>query len=407
MSSEGESVLCSKRNVLIWLGPGSTSTDIEEKFFGTVVKTADQIASLDFAYKNVYICGDAALTLSLIKGRFVACTAKVVEDLAENIPENHQNRITSDELPTKVFGVGVFYNKMPYLPRGINLFSAIQSAHTLQDLRESDKEGVSFRKGIYLSDVDYFTNGDLMFNVLRCSTNLDGPTDRFTCVDKVLLEALNTASHNCFDNAATINHVLLQRYENKNNKKAAIKEHSDKSEDMPSNAVMAFVTTYDPSTMPPEAKQEGNDWKYKKTSVLTRLQFRLKEGVTPTKDMPDAFDVLLYPDSVLFIPLSTNRLYTHCTKASVLPFDKIPERSSYVARCSNVQVLHCAGDNTNYVIIDPKTGKKKAMQPITEESKEWLRNKYLEENRTAAVVDYGSEPILFSMNKGDYLKPNV
>lgn len=48
---------------------------------------------------------------------------------------------------------------------------------------------------------------------------------------------------------------------------------------------------------------------------MTRLEFRIK---TPAPDLPDSFSLTLYPGSVFFMPLSTNRLYTHEIRASAL-----------------------------------------------------------------------------------------
>jgi hypothetical protein len=55
------------------------------------------------------------------------------------------------------------------------------------------------------------------------------------------------------------------------------------------------------------------------------------------------FSVTLYPNSAFLIPLSTNRLYTHEIKPSVLNVDHIPVRMGYVARCSNLEALHRNG----------------------------------------------------------------
>jgi len=76
-----------------------------------------------------------------------------------------------------------------------------------------------------------------------------------------------------------------------------------------------------------------------------------------------------------------------------------------VARCSKTRVLHNTTDGVNY-IIDSTTNTRVAMQPIDEQGRDWMRGKYYEENLTATVVDYRNTPIPFSMNKGDYLKPN-
>lgn len=106
------------------------------------------------------------------------------------------------------------------------------------------------------------------------------------------------------------------------------------------------------------------------------------------------FSVTLYPNSVFFIPLSTNRLYTHEIKPSVLPIDKIPVRMGYVIRCS--KTVATAKEDGIY-IDDIK------MTPITEKDTSELRTLYLKENSTDDMIDYGD--IYFSMNEGDYLAP--
>ena len=68
------------------------------------------------------------------------------------------------------------------------------------------------------------------------------------------------------------------------------------------------------------AQQDPHDWRYKKNTGLTRLRFVLKPGVEQPGLVPE-FSVTLYPNSVLMIPLSTNRLYTHAIRPSALNVD--------------------------------------------------------------------------------------
>ena len=162
--------------------------------------------------------------------------------------------------------------------------------------------------------------------------------------------------------------------------KAKIKAHSDKTKDMPANGIMAFCTFYNeaeltarlqPLPPDPEADDEQH-WHrryrsfdfgvassncHKKgdlarfgTSGMTKLHFVLKKGVRQLMavklnepfgehdgsadgggcdgsdgvyrllkhGLKDSFTVDLYPGSVFFMPLSTNRLYTHEIR-SVVP----------------------------------------------------------------------------------------
>ncbi len=110
------------------------------------------------------------------------------------------------------------------------------------------------------------------------------------------------------------------------------------------------------------------------------------------------FSVILYPNSVFLIPLSTNRLYTHEIKPSMLNVEKIPVRMGYVVRCSNVEAKFM----NNETFIN-ENGNLIKLEPMTSESIQNLRNSYIEENKTENLVEYGE--VHFSMNLGDYEKP--
>merc|ERR1712186_153407 len=92
---------------------------------------------------------------------------------------------------------------------------------------------------------------ELYFHLLRCSSNLSGPTGNFRASDRRIVSALNQEASCIFENAAPLNHVLAQIYQNtpaagaQKDAKAKIKAHSDKTKDMPRNGIMAFCTFYD------------------------------------------------------------------------------------------------------------------------------------------------------------------
>lgn len=91
-------------------------------------------------------------------------------------------------------------------------FEALQTRHKFQALTESTKPGKSFRKGIYLSEV--VNDGDASdFHLLRCSTNLDGPTLAFAGEDREILEKVNELAQQNFEQKTELNHVLAQIYE--------------------------------------------------------------------------------------------------------------------------------------------------------------------------------------------------
>ncbi len=203
-----------------------------------------------------------------------------------------------------------------------------------------------------------------------------------------------------------MNHALVQIYENKKKTgdspkevKAKIKAHSDKTKDMPKEALIAFCTFYDDSNadLLKPSDTDRFDVCYKQTSALTRLHFKLKKTVEDDA-LEKEFSVTLYPDSAFLIPLSTNRLYTHEIRPSVLGVDQIPVRMGYVVRCSNLEAMHTEGQT--YI---KENGQYIQLEEMTPELREQLRNSYYEENSTEHMIEYGK--VHFSMNSGDYEKP--
>eukprot|EP00658_Telonema_sp_P-2_P038208 TRINITY_DN27450_c0_g1_i5.p1 TRINITY_DN27450_c0_g1~~TRINITY_DN27450_c0_g1_i5.p1 ORF type:complete len:446 (-),score=77.47 TRINITY_DN27450_c0_g1_i5:233-1570(-) len=171
---------------------------------------------------------------------------------------------------------------------------------------------------------------------------------------------------------------------------------------MPSDGLMAFCTFYD-SLDRLQLSKDGFDYQHKGMSGLTRLHFRLKDTVASRADLVPDFSVTLYPDSAFFMPLSTNRLYTHEIKPSGLDARLLPTRLGYVVRCSNREALHVNG--VTY-LKDSRTGELMALQQPTPEGMKGLRRLYAQENLTDELVEYGDK-FQFSMNKGDYACPTV
>lgn len=353
----------------------------------------------------IYLCGDIAENYPKVSGHLVY----VVKELSYNLDNPDYRCVSLGEVPINLHNVGVYFRRLFDNP---DYFKLITQAHEFQSLTESNKPGCAFRKGLYLTEVKQ--SGDqIHFNLLRCSTNLTGPTDNFRDVDSEIVGRINTVSQPFFTPPVKLNHVLAQIYENntydtgtkKVEKKAIIKAHSDKTKDMPRHALIAFTTFYDNSIsrydrpLNDASRPDLFDVCYRDTSVLTRLHFRRKSEVT-TPELIREFSVTLYPGSVFIIPLSTNRLYTHEIKPSILPVDKIPTRMGYVVRCSNTKAIF--KDGATYIDRD---GVLTPLRPITEEDRESLRNLYFTENTTIKMVDYNN--INFSMNTGDYKRPIV
>lgn len=200
----------------------------------------------------------------------------------------------------------------------------------------------------------------LSFRLLRCSSNLEGPTDNLRATDCEVLRDVNAITPFFFEQQVELNHVLAQIYYNHKNSndegsatqhKATIKRHSDKTKDMPKNALMAFVTFYDFSTMNEQptstshssAKGDAFDLCFRhKTSILTTLEFVLKDAQRYPHLEPK-FRVVMYPNSVFLMSLEMNRLYTHEICPSSLPIDRIPTRMGYVIRCAKTEAVFRSG----------------------------------------------------------------
>ena len=410
-----ENNLLIERHILLCIGDYSDNINIayiKEHFCGKVFTDLDSYSRNENLDRNgfVYICGDIAIvnqSLSLIKER----TIIVIKDLSWNYETLNDivKLIEMGEVPIKYHNIGVYFRKL--FSSNESFFENISREHHFQALTESNKPSNAFRKGIYLTNVKQDEDKDeIRFNLLRCSSNLNGPSDNFRESDVKIVRRVNDISSNFFRDEVELNHVLAQIYENtlqitsrakEVEKKAKIKAHSDKTKDMPRNGLIAFCTFYkfDPTIQYQRSVDDNFDIHYKKTSVLTKLQFRLKSTVTDPFFVKE-FTVTLYPNSVFIIPLSTNRLYTHEIKPSILPIDKIPIRMGYVIRCSKTEAIYKNGETFIY-----EEGKRIKMEAITNDDIVHLRQLYFRENVTDDLIDYGS--INFSMNNGDHLKPLV
>lgn len=301
------------------------------------------------------------------------------------------------EVPINIYNIGIFFPKL--FSDNKNYFNNINSEHVFQDLTQSNHVSNAFRKGIYLTPVYMDEKNNYHFHLLRCSSNLSGPSENFRETDREIVNKVNHISSYFFEQETKLNHVLAQIYHNfyedKKPKKAKIKAHSDKTKDMPRNAIMAFCTFYQ-NISTADIKKSNFDYLYKNKSVLTKLRFRLKDSVTDNS-LQKIFDITLYPNSVFIMSLTTNRLYTHEIIPSELPLEKLPLRMGYVIRCSNTRAVY---KEATYDYDDLKK-----LEKISTEQIEQLRNLYYIENTSTDIVTYGKW--FSSMNNGDYLKPNL
>jgi len=313
--------------------------------------------------------------------------------------KNDERLTHTGKVPINICNAGVFFRE--FFDK--SYYDDIVSNHQFQSLTESNKQGNAYRKGIYITHVSDKEDGR-HFNLLRCSTNFSGPTNNLKTPDLDILQKLNDISKHIFkDTTIKLNHVLAQIYHNvviesengkRKDRKARIKEHSDKTKDIPRNGLIAFNTFYKemPETKGVKPTQIGFDRLYKKTSIYTRLKFKAKDP-----SMCD-FTIPLYPNSVFIISLKANRLYTHEIVPPSLSVQLIPVRMGYVARCSNAPAVHYMGKT--YLL---KNNEKVELERETPEKIKQLRNMYKKENVTTDIIEY--DELNFSMNEGDYTKP--
>lgn len=412
-----ENYLLFNKNVLIIEDKNNNLNDIlstelntlKQTFFGTVVDV-DNVNNVNNVNDQptitpttiVYLLGNIQ-TIYQNPITAVIQTAHMINVIRE-LSNNYDNNSTEysvvglGEVPINIHNVGIYFREFV---SGKNYFEIIENRHRFQTLTESNKPNLALRRGIYLTTVTEDDDG-VYSRLLRCSSNFEGATDNFRDVDHELIAKVNSMTRQLMSNPAEINHVLAQIYYNTAKTKARISPHSDKSKDMPSNAIIGFLTLYDNfnAKLVKKSKTSLFDYCYKETSVLTQLVFKLKDCVNDDTLVKE-FTVTLYPNSLFVIPLSTNRLYTHEIRPSTLPPNYLPTRMGYVMRCSNTRAVY--KDDQTY-IIDSNNNLVK-LGPMTRQNVSNLRTLYFLENTTADIIDYGF--IDFSMNSGDYLKPYI
>ncbi|MER7516772.1 hypothetical protein [Streptomyces sp. NPDC126499] len=393
-------------NILV-APPALHEDDLVRNFFGTVLTPEDLASGAPgLAGRTVYLCGDiSAIGAPRLRG---AARVFVVQELSYGGDDVDAawTPVGLGRVPVRVHGVGVYYRRF-FDPDGDH-FARIRAEHAFQSLTESTKPGTAQRSGIYLTPVT--REGDeLRFRLLRCSTNFSGPTENFRPTDTSIVEELNREAAVVFRGQAPLNHVLAQIYHNtrataeRRQSKARISSHADKTKDMPANGIMAFCTFYDRLDGLRPLAEDAFDLGVKGVSALTRLHFRLKEpaGDRDGTALPSRFSLTLHPGSVFFMPLSTNRLYTHEIRPAALDAALLPTRLGYVVRCSGTEAVHKNGHT-----FLQRAGGPVPLEPPTQAGMDELRRLYAEENRSSSFVDYGEE-FLFSMNAGDYLAPRI
>ena len=395
LTRQVEATLTDEHHVLVALAEQPPELD----FFGAVITLEDLVhGSPPFAGKTVHVTGDLSQLGALDStGARVLAIAELCHG-----HDTQVERVGLGRVPIRIGIIGVYYRQ--FFDDTRDHFHDICAEHTFQALTESVKPSTAHRTGLYLTPVS--EHGDeLHFHLLRCSTNLAGPTENFCATDRRIVDALNREAALIFRDHAPLNHVLAQVYANttagQKQTKAKISAHADKTKDMPVDGIMAFCTFYDGLARLTPLAGDPFDRGYKGKTGLTRLRFRLKDGVEPGAGRPAELSITLYPGSVFFMPLSTNRLYTHEIASSMLDAQMLPTRLGYVVRCSKTEAVHKNG--ATHLKVD---GKLVPLEPPSEQGMLELRALYAAENRTHDFIEYGDR-FRFSMNSGDYKLPDL
>lgn len=425
--SENENMLLKNKHLLICHGEELVNLNeiyskefdyIKKNFCGIVLSIEDLNNKNNISDVILYLCGDIGQIYDTINENVKHNRICIVKELSYNYTSLFENEnylfIEIGQVPINIHNVGIYFRKLFCGESNKNYFNLINREHNFQMLTQSNKPDKAFRKGIYLSKVEDY-DGETKFNLLRCSTNLNGPTDNFRDSDNFIIEQVNNISKYFFSEEVKLNHVLAQIYENNIvkkgtkiiEKKATIKSHSDKTKDMPRNGLIAFCTFYKQDLNNYEKnvkKSMENLYDYTfngKQSVLTKIHFKVKD-IVKDPSLVKEFSLPLYPNSVFIIPLSTNRLYVHSINPSVLPIDKIPTRMGYVIRCSKTKAIYKNGQT---YIEEKENGNYTKLEKMTSEDEHKLIHLYYQENTTDKIINYDN--IYFSMNDGDYKQPII
>ncbi len=371
--------------------------DLESSFCGKVIINPNEKDKTEMIQPAnlIYACGDIEKILNMFQKNLNSNQIIVIEDLSYHFDKENVKSVPLSQVPLQVHdGLGLWIKD--FFPHDKDFYDLIKQQHQFQQLTQSSKSGSAFRKGIYITEVKEKLDKSCTFHLLRCSTNLDGPTDNVRSIDREIISTVNQICELFFDTNVNLNHVLAQDYINTSTKKARISSHSDKTKDMPREGLIAFCSFYSKFDNTCSTK-DPNDYVYNgQTSIFPSLVFKLKDDVKD-EDLVKEFSIKLYPNSLFVIPLSTNRLYTHEIRPSLLPPDKLPTRLGYVIRSSNT--LCTCVNQQNYIDTTP-------LHEMSQEEQTTLEKLYLEENTTSHVIHY-PRPFFSSMNQGDYKPPKL
>jgi hypothetical protein len=372
------------KNTLLCLGSDTKNQGLEllkREFCGAVQSAETPFDLKDLKCDRIFVAGD----ISLLRNENKIQNLKIIGELSSNCAgSNCLNQtlgtiVSIGEVP-RLIGTGVYYPQL--FKHDATYFTRLNEVHSFHELHESSKPTPAFRTGVYLSRVSQ-SNDE--YHLLRCSTNLKGPTENFSKVDEEIIGTVQSRVSDVIANSSLLNHVLAQVYHNQDKKKARISRHSDKTKDMPDNGIIVFCTFYDDHKIDPPPK----------LTPYTTLRFRIK---FPMNGKPPGFDVILNPGSVFVIPLETNRLYTHEIVPSALV--KVPTRLGYVIRCSKTIAKY---ENNSTMIQNNKGLFEPLVAAPNTTDVQTLKKFYLLENSSPNKILYPH--FHFSLNQGDYLPP--
>lgn len=375
----------------------------------------------------IYLTGNINNYIILYNNIIPSNNINIIKELSYNYDEIINNIINIGQMPLNINNVGLYYCN--YFDKTKDYFNLISTEHKFQELTESNKPTNALRKGIYITHVNESNNG-IEFNLLRCSTNMNGPTDNMRNTDNEILNEINNNILPYFyEKEITINHVLAQIYYSKiiqhKITKGKISAHSDKTKDMPADGVIVFCSFYenyinnkfnDKKII--NSSTDNFDYVYNNKqhkehmSILTKLRFRLKNDNFNNNNYNKLFDITLYPNSIFIISLEINKLYTHEIIPSVLS-NNIPLRLGYTIRCSNTKAIY-KNNNTDigsarihristYILY--KDGEEQKLNEPNETDINTIKKLYYLENTTSDTINYGD--MNFSLNNGDYMQPII
>lgn len=221
-TEEGENEII-QTHVLIGIDPDFKSVDrkewdsLKDHFCGVVISEISNLKTSLIEWPKtrlLYLAGN-------IEQMYIETNISEKKELIMVIDEfsyNHKEEygfqaIHIGEVPINVHNIGIFLREV--FSHDENYFDLISTEHKFQTLTESNKPSQAFRTGIYLTFVEQNAQEDINFNLLRCSTNFDGPTENFRPTDLKILSKVNQINEFFYkDKTVKFNHVLAQIYHN-------------------------------------------------------------------------------------------------------------------------------------------------------------------------------------------------